>query len=159
VPTPRRSAYFEASLVGASDGTLGDDAGRFYTTRNGGRTWKLVNRGGRDLRTFFMLTRSHGSALDADFALHETVDAGRTWHSSPAPVRRAIGLGVLGPRHIWVADAPASILRSSDGGRAWQRIELHLMPADGSFDFVTPLVGYVGVWVTTDGGRDWKLVG
>jgi photosystem II stability/assembly factor-like uncharacterized protein len=166
VATPRKAEYFSVSFPNPSTGVLGDDKGRFYVTRNLGRTWTEVHGAGEDLRTFSFLTPMHGFALSTvpDYVLRETTDGGRTWHRfTRARLERPIGLTTLGFGRVWIADASRSIVRSSDGGRTWQRIELNSLPNPLAMDFVTPSVGYAPVspfspYRTSDGGRTWKLV-
>jgi photosystem II stability/assembly factor-like uncharacterized protein len=177
---PARSQFFKVSFMSPAVGVLGDDAGRFYSTGDGGRTWRLVHGIGRDLRMFVFLTRLHGLAISdepGNETLYETTDGARTWHVyERAPARRPLGLAALVPNHIWIVDmptcgqtvtrrqpsCPGAILRTSDGGRIWQRIELNMVPGSGSLDFVSPSVGYIASlpapYTTTNGGRDWRLV-
>jgi photosystem II stability/assembly factor-like uncharacterized protein len=177
---PKRSQFFEVSFTSAAVGVLGDDAGRFYSTRDGGRTWTLVHGLGRDLRMFVFLTRLHGLAISAEpgnETLYETTDGAHTWHVyERALARRPLGLAALGANHVWIVDmptcgqtvtrrqpsCPGAIVRTSDGGRKWQRIELNMVPGSGSVDFVSPSVGYIASlpapYTTTNGGRDWRLV-
>ena len=167
VATPRQAQFFEVSFPSLLDGVLGDDQGRFYSTRDGGRGWRQVHSRGLDLRTFSFLTPEHGFALAEvpDFVLRETRDGGRTWRPySRVRLSRPVGLATLGSDHIWIEDAPRTIARSADGGRTWQRIELNALPNALALDFVTPSVGYAPAapyapYRTADGGRSWEAVG
>jgi photosystem II stability/assembly factor-like uncharacterized protein len=56
-----------------------------------------------------------------------------------------------------------TILRTSDGGRTWQRIHLDATPGVSEIDFVSRSVGYAkdpwgGLYDTRDGGRTWRYV-
>jgi photosystem II stability/assembly factor-like uncharacterized protein len=127
---------------------------------------------------FVLLTPLHGLAISAGYeTVYETTDGAHTWHVySRAPARRPLGLATLGRNHVWIIDmptcgqsvlrrqpsCPGAIVRTSNGGRTWQRIELNMVPGSGTLDFVSPSVGYISSlpapYRTTNGGRDWKLV-
>ncbi len=181
VPTPPRSRFFAVSFTSARDGVLGDDAGRFYATHDGGAAWTLVHGGGEDLRTFAFLTPTRGFALatpPASTTLYETRDGGRSWHIyARAPVERPLAFTTLGTDRIWIVDmpicpeavtrrqpnCPGALVRTADGGRSWQRIALNMIPGSQALDFATANVGYAqdpwsGTFRTGDGGRDWELV-
>jgi photosystem II stability/assembly factor-like uncharacterized protein len=160
--TPQASRFFSVSFTSPLDGALADDGGRFYATHDGGLTWTLVRAGGEDLRGFGFLTTKHGFAisLSSPSALEETADGGRSWHAyRRAPVERPLGLTALGPGNVWILDGGVygggAIVRTVNGGRSWQRIELD-EDLSGPLDFVTPSVGYAPGYRTMDGGRDWR---
>lgn len=174
VPVPAGAGYFGVSFLSASDGILAEESGRFYATSDGGRHWRRVHGRGPDLRTFAFLTASLGFALSApsDPALYVSRDGGRHWRPDPhVPVERPVALATLGAKRVWLVDVPvcstaptcpAAIVRSSDGGRTWERIALNAVPGVQTYDFVTASVGYAGDaplgYRTTDGGRDWTLI-
>jgi photosystem II stability/assembly factor-like uncharacterized protein len=176
---PRGSQFFSVSFTTPNDGILGDDRGRFYATKDGGSTWIEVRPGGPDLRGFVFLTAAHGLALaqapntsGGDETLLQTLDGGRTWEPyTHAPVRRPLGLATLGPDRAWIVDmpctgtpsprqynCPGALVSTADGGRTWQRIALNMAVGSDYLDFVTPRVGFGDGYLTTDGGRDWRLV-
>jgi photosystem II stability/assembly factor-like uncharacterized protein len=181
VRTPAGASFFGVSFLTPRDGLLGDSAGRFYATHDGGGTWAPVRAGGVELLDLALLTPTRALGLSAAAggqALYETRDGGRTWHRfTRAPVQRPLGFATLGASHVWIVDGPAcseaavrrqpncpgAIVRTSDGGRTWQRIALNMIPGSSSLDFVTPNIGYAsdawtGPYRTDDGGLDWKLV-
>jgi photosystem II stability/assembly factor-like uncharacterized protein len=173
VATPASTSFFSVSFTSRDDGVLGDDKGRFYSTRDGGRSWTQVHGPGRDLRTFSFLTRTRGLAASppGEGELYETRDGGRSWRPFTATrLSRPLGFATLGSSHIWIADVPTCersvcpgvIVRSGDGGRTWQRIELNTLPNPLGMDFVTPGIGYAPAapfapYRTTDGGRTWTI--
>lgn len=162
VTTPRRDELIAVSFTNPRDGVLGDGDGRFYATRDGGRSWRLVHGPGPDLRSFAFLSRTHGFALATGLGgeIYETVDGGHRWHRfTKLPLVEPLTLAVLPPDHVWIAGT-RWLFRSSDSGRTWQRIELNSVPT--GFDFVTPRLGYapsgaVSSYRTTDGGQHWEL--
>ncbi len=180
VKTPARST-FGVSFVTLRDGVVGDSAGRLYATHDGGATWMLIRPAGIKLVNFAFLTTRRALALSAvagDDALYETRDGGRSWHRfTRAPVQRPLGFATLGANYIWIVDmprcsdaatrnqpnCPGAVVRTTDGGRTWERIALNMIPGSDSLDFVTPRVGYArdpwsGPYRTIDGGRNWALV-
>jgi len=178
--TPPAARFFAVSFTSASEGVLADDAGRFYTTHDSGASWTLVHTRGEDLRTFAFLTTTRGLALATpplSTTLYETRDGGRSWHVyTRAPVQRPLAFTTLGANRVWIVDmpicspaatrrrpnCPGALVRTADGGRTWQRIELNMIPAT-TLDFPTATVGYaqdsgLGTFRTRDGGHDWVLV-
>jgi photosystem II stability/assembly factor-like uncharacterized protein len=89
----------------------------------------------------------------------ETVDGGRTWQRdkklSPA---WSSALASQGPENVWIVeggsiDSGSAILRSTDAGETWQRIDLNQTPEP--LDFVSTAIGYAPGYHTFNGGRDW----
>ena len=151
------------SFTSPSDGLLGDQLGRFYTTRDGGASWTFIGEAHRNLRGFVMLTAQHGFGVyrvpGARGDLMETVDGGRTWQrDKKLSLAWSSALASQGYENVWIVqgrsiDTGSAILRSTDAGKTWQRIDLNQTPEPE--DFVSAAIGYGEGDRTLDGGRDW----
>jgi hypothetical protein len=115
--------------------------------------------------------------------IERTSDAGRHWESAtPAGLanqsaNHAIsGFFALNAQDAWLSfggvaeSAPQSIAFTADGGRKWSVIGRIPSASQCDLQFSSPLVGWcaaltpytgldtVSLYLTTSGGRDWKLV-
>lgn len=123
-------------------------------SRDGGRTWAVLSRGGRS--DFHALTTAGQTVIGFDGAVRATAD-GRTWtdgnlDSYPRTLAGSrTGTTVL-------ATAEEGVMRSTDGGRTWQRVDQAprlLMTAFGEADAVVGLTPSGQVHTSADAGRTW----
>jgi photosystem II stability/assembly factor-like uncharacterized protein len=152
--------FWTVSFTSPEDGLLGDQAGKFFATHDGGLSWTPAGEAHEDLRGFAMLTAQRGFAVynrtpGEPGVLMETSNGARTWHRDTRLAQRPEQLlAVLPPGHVWIALKEGSaILRTANAGLSWQRIDLDQAPEHE--DFVTPAIGYGEGDRTIDGGRDW----
>ena len=152
--------FWTVSFTSPEDGLLGDQAGRFFATHDGGLRWTRVGEADEDLRGFAMLTTQRGFSVykrapGAPGVLMETSNGARTWHRDTRLAQQPERLlAVLPPSHVWIAlKGGSAILRTSNGGHSWQHLDLHQVPEPE--DFVTAAIGYGEGDRTLDGGRDW----
>lgn len=160
-----------------------DDSGRSWRTITPG------DAAGLDLLTAFFLDRRTGWLVAADLprdgspvglTAFRTGDGGATWRRSamgPASVQQSedgigpLNLSFVDAGHGWLRvtsrlpgqraeDETGTLLRTSDGGRTWER--LPDAPNPGAVRFVDRQRGWQG-WIdglheTHDGGRTWAAV-
>lgn len=172
-----------------SDGVLTgfDPSGHpwVYATRDGGQQWQPAHLvippdlAGKPV-TFgpvaFFGRRGHGVLIASEFGRHtviyQTVDAGLDWSLAGAmPGLDGAGeqtVDIVSPGSLWaVANVSATerpdtvLVRSTTGGRTWQRVPGTLPPLVLALDFLSGPIGYAttaggGVWKTTDGGATWS---
>jgi photosystem II stability/assembly factor-like uncharacterized protein len=160
-----------------------DDGGGSWRTITPG------DAAGLDLLTAFFLDRRTGWLVAADLpedgspvglTAFRTGDGGATWRRSAmgsASVQQSEdGIGPLNLSFVdagygWLRvtsrlpgqgaeDETGTLLRTSDGGRTWER--LPDAPTPGAVRFVDRWRGWQGwidgLWETGDGGRTWKAV-
>jgi photosystem II stability/assembly factor-like uncharacterized protein len=157
-----------------------DDGGRNWRTITPG------NAAGLDLLTAFFLDRRTGWLVAADLpndgtplalTAFRTDDGGATWRRSAmgaASVQQSedgigpMNLSFVDAAHGWLRvtsrlpghgaeDETGTLLRTTDGGRTWER--LPDAPTPGAVRFVDHQRGWQswidGLWETRDGGRTW----
>ncbi|MCG8324913.1 MAG: YCF48-related protein [Thiotrichales bacterium] len=91
-------------------------------------------------------------------------DDGKTWQQIEVPTRSTLtGVFLLDERHAWAVGHDAVILRTTDGGRSWQRVyhdpeqERPLLDVWFSDEHNGVAIGAYGYFLqTTDGGRSWR---
>jgi photosystem II stability/assembly factor-like uncharacterized protein len=160
-----------------------DDGGRSWRTITPG------GGAGLDLLTAFFLDRRTGWLVAADLpnngspvelTAFRTGDGGATWRRSamgPVSVQQSedgtgpMNLSFVDAGHGWLRvtsrlpgqraeDETGTLLRTTDGGRTWQR--LPDAPTPGAVRFVDRQRGWQswvgGLWETRDGGRTWAAV-
>ncbi len=96
-------------------------------------------------------------------AVLTTADGGVTWTDKTPARTLAKGLAnvsLVDAAHLWVATTDGAVLRSTDGGRTWQRSGLAGYKGAVTCDFVDASHGWAAgdngrVWQTVDGGSSW----
>jgi photosystem II stability/assembly factor-like uncharacterized protein len=145
--------------------------GAILATRDGGRTWVRVWRGGAHLRDVNFSSAAAGWALGEGTVL-ATADGGRRWEalrepaqgtlrrvhfSSPTEGWGVAGGGDHGGEGPMVPTGATRLLHSTDGGRSWSAMAAPAPPQ--SVCFTSPGDGWLAsgtrVWRSTDGGRSW----
>jgi photosystem II stability/assembly factor-like uncharacterized protein len=160
-----------------------DDGGGSWRTVTPG------DAAGLDLLTAFFLDRRSGWLVAADLpndgspvalTAFRTGDGGATWQRSAmgsASVQQSedgigpMNLSFVDAGHGWLRvtsrlpgqraeDETGTLLRTTDGGRTWER--LPDAPTPGAVRFVSRQRGWQswidGLWETRDGGRTWATV-
>ena len=139
--------------------TGGGATARVFTSRDGGRTWTVVDTpvpSGPSAGIYSLAFRDrwHGIAVGGDFATPTVApdgaatsrDGGRTWVTAAVvPGEYRSGSAWLG-RHTALAVGPTGSDVSYDGGRTWRRFDT------GSFDAVA-CARHGACWASGEQGR------
>lgn len=149
------------------------DKGFVWTTVDGGNTWQQVTPQGQGFgqsQQLIFHDLSQGWLVGV-YKVWRTTDGGRSWQ-----LRFSIGIGTeermarlyggtFPDAHTgWVTSTENVVIHTNDGGLNWQTLTVKARPMDlrDAF-FVNSLKGWVvaktngGIFVTTDGGKEWKL--
>ena len=148
--------------------------GTVLRTRDGGDTWKDVSFDTKaDLNGVAFSGRSDGwivGALGKDSDLRglifATADGGAHWKQQkvPAGVRVLTKVRFVDPDHGWAVGTPGIVLRTTNGGDTWRKVQLapesmllDLDFVDKSYGWVCGSIGLGGDvgYRTTDGGQTW----
>jgi photosystem II stability/assembly factor-like uncharacterized protein len=161
-------AFLDAKHAWLSAGT------RILATSNGGEHWSVAGDPGIAANYLSFTSRTRGWAA-TPAGLLVTNDGGATWRVPGSGLSRLVRkVQFIDHQHGWIA--AGWLLRTSDGGVSWQRVEGPCFGendgAKGSFSFVTPDHGWLqcaGVpgagwqsktlYRTVDGGNQWTRVG
>lgn len=150
----------------------------FMATADGGRTWHTQGSSAKQpvpWSDISFVNPSQGflaeenSSSQPSFTVQETRDGGQRWVS----VQRITGYWVQGisfvtPRQGWmlVENGSDEIWRTTDGGRSWRKLPLHLAGEESPSKTLTtngtlsPLPGQNGVLLDFVNSRDgWFLTG
>lgn len=124
-------------------------------SRDGGRTWDVLSRGGRS--DFHALTTAGESVVGFDGAVRTTAD-GRRWTDGnlDADPRTLAGSG---SGSTVLATTEDGLMRSTDGGATWQWMDQApwlLLAAFGAGDAVAGLSPDGQVHTSADAGRTWR---
>lgn len=126
-------------------------------TRDAGRTWTVLSRGGRS--DFHALTSTAGGVVGFDGQALTSTD-GRSWTASSlqAPPRSLAGSP---DHHTVLATTEHGLMRSADGGRSWHRVPdaplLYLVDwADGHTAVGVTPTGQLHI--TRDAGQTWTAM-
>ena len=163
-------------FIGADTGWVaGGLDGWILRTSDGGDNWQVVHFGEAYLRSIEFATPQLGfcGSLDGDFL--RSTNGGESWQDIsgliPAPTS-ICGLYAASPQVIYGAgiwSGPAYVIRSTDGGTAWDKIALDSL-SDGLVDLfflnadtgfaagsATPFAQGGVILATTDGGDTWSV--
>jgi hypothetical protein len=124
-------------------------------SRDGGRTWTVLSRGGRS--DFHALTTTGQTVIGFDGAVRATAD-GRAWTDGDLDAEPRTLAG-SGSGSTVLATTAEGLMRSTDGGVTWR--EVHeapwlLMAAFGDGDAVVGLTPYGQVHTSADAGQTWR---
>ena len=156
------------------------DSGRFVVmgTTNAGRTWTRQLGGRSDRHSIFMrfFDSTHGmfALMGTRAEIYETGDGGHTWSSRWAISASAnvLSMSFTDPLHGWLVIISggrfgATVLRTSDGGRAWTNLGSPVVPGDQLYriHFTDAKVGWLDTlsarpyaYRSADGGSTWRRV-
>lgn len=117
-------------FINDSTGWAACSHGEIYKTSDYGNSWTLQLDTAGFLRSIEFINDSTGFAGTLDTAVYKTTDAGATWtridQLFPPPVYGVCGIGHHGINIIMtgIVNAPAYLLRSSDGGVTWTYMDM-----------------------------------
>jgi len=150
---PYRGKQDDIAFVDPDTGWYGNGAGKFYGTRDGGRSWtKLLDKPGTFVRAVGFIDAQNGflGNVGTDYypgvtdkvPLYRTADGGKSWTAVTAPgIEKVAGIcgidivpvqrmyqGATRTAHIVHAagrvGGPAMVMRSEDDGLTWRVIDL-----------------------------------
>lgn len=141
----------------------------FMVSTDGGRTWEVRSLEG-EVDFHAMTVGAGGEAVYGwSDTLYRSTDEGHTWDRVDAPALvQAQGAAALAahpadPDEVW-AGTQAGLLRSTDGGGAWESAleqgpvsAVHFDPSDADRMLAYTMGG--GLMESTDGGREWSELG
>jgi hypothetical protein len=124
-------------------------------SRDGGKTWTVLSRGGES--DFHALTTTGQAVVGFDGAVRATAD-GRNWTDGNLDAEPRTLAGSRKGATV-LATTQEGLLRSTDGGASWQRMDQApglLMVAFGDGDAVAGLTPSGEVHTSADAGRTWR---
>ncbi|MDS1270869.1 hypothetical protein RIF23_11205 [Lipingzhangella sp. LS1_29] len=141
----------------------------FMVSEDSGRTWEVRSLEG-EVDFHAMAVGADGAVIYGwDRQLYRSDDEGRTWHEEPAPeLAQLEGAATLAAHPedadtVW-AGTQAGLLRSEDGGAAWEPLFTGAPVTAVVYDSTQPdrLLAYSvadGLLESTDGGSEWDELG
>ncbi|HUE82013.1 MAG TPA: YCF48-related protein [Pyrinomonadaceae bacterium] len=169
---PTRGSFLNSKNVWVS-GTSGE----VYETKDGAETWRIqtVLPNG-DFTDVYFLDGQTGWLLgyvggETGSYVYQTIDAGHSWSRYPIAGVQIKSICFISENEGWAVGSQATsaevisgvLLRTEDGGRSWNRIDL--TTEERSFDrvhFVDTqhgwLFGRKNLYQSDDGGKAWRIV-
>lgn len=153
-------------------GTVGP---RMFSTRDGGRHWRLISAEGAVAMAFADENHGIGRAFGVDNTgtAVRTLDGGRTWSPIQIPrLKKIDGILLLSGQIAWITDYEGSdllLFRTIDAGRSWQVSSISLRSESvRQLSFVDKDHGWIvlkhrtsgetRLLATGDGGQRWKPI-
>ncbi len=141
--------------------------GALYETRNGGEQWQKIFSGPVAAVALHPKLRDSIYLASSNQVLR-TTDGGKTWSTAylegtPKVTVTDVALDSQNPRLLYLGTSAGVLLRSSDGGQAWQQLHvfdkhgvrrLILNQHDGKIVYVVTSSG--ALWRSGDGGVTWE---
>jgi photosystem II stability/assembly factor-like uncharacterized protein len=176
-PEQTTARFDDIFFINDSTGWLaGGRNGTIYKTNDGGNSWTTQFVANKYLRSIEFASPLKGFCGSVDSTFYKTTDGGATWVDIRASINPRIpgicGLSAPDSTTIYgcgVWYRPAFIIKSSDGGNTWTRIDMSAY-ASGLVDilFINKDTGWVcgisprplelGIILhTVDGGNTWQL--
>lgn len=124
-------------------------------TRDGGKTWTVLSRGGQS--DFHALTTTGEIVVGFDGALRSTID-GRTWTDGDLGAEPRTLAGSSSGTTV-LATTAEGLMRSTDGGATWQEVgqgPTLLLAAFGAGDAVAGITPNGQVHTSDDAGLTWR---
>jgi photosystem II stability/assembly factor-like uncharacterized protein len=157
----------EGWVVGGSG--VSQDEGVILHTMTGGTTWtKQDNPIIGSIDKVFFLDENNGWVASNDWwgQIAHTSDGGSTWVLQTNPTKNPIvDVFFINPLKGWAVGMDSTILRTTDGGQTWSRVDLTVTNNwyFRSVYFIDEMHGWtVGVYgiimLTNDGGLTWQEV-
>ena len=136
-------------------------------TTNGGQSWQQqFLHPGFEAREVYFVDENNGWAIgySGTGRLYHTADGGENWELQLSMFRDYFDVFFLTPQLGWVAAEDNSVCRSIDGGNTWACFPVMTDEAIGiqSIYFSNDSIGWIadgghkGVFITTDGGQEWR---
>ncbi len=173
----RRETLEAVSVLNEQVAFTGGQGGIAFKTLDGGQTWLSIGYpalpGSFQLLDLYFIDENEGWAVGRDDDLghyrtiYHTTNGGETWELS-IPFQSATsyyGVCFVDRQHGWIVGPRSYLLRTEDGGRSWQRVNLpygnltNLFFTDVQFANANVgwMVGTLGfVLRSVDGGRTWQ---
>ncbi len=154
--------------------------GLFFTSTDGGTTWKTYNVTGADIVNSFAIANDHtlyANSFTSSGSIVVSTDLGNTWSSTAGTFNGdswTLSVDSCNPKQLYLANEECYVNPSSDtsnfylsqnGGQTWQITDSHITPyLSGSMS--TTVSGIFlgtrdgsGVHRSMDGGMTWKAIG
>ena len=149
---------FTDSLHGVAVG----DYGAILRTTDGGESWEQQLSGDQlAFRQLHFFDDSCGIAAGFHGTCFRTEDAGASWSKVPlGTIADLPGMAAYGD-NVWLSGADGILLKSTDRGRSFTKIDSPTDAMLGSISFATERVGWVAsvqrkLYRTVDGGATWS---
>ena len=148
-------------------------AGEFLKSIDGGRSWRVVRRFADGLVRLFIdpLNSSSFYVVSAKGRIFSSYDAGKTWQDIEPTFKSFAGSAknrklFLDTRGALYTTSDFGLLRSANGGRAWEAVPLIIPfgvgtlwfaphPSDTRIFYATALSN---IYKTSDGGESWQTI-
>ena len=171
--TPPPGLSGALAFATAQDGLAGLNGGGVLATSDGGRSWSVLDAGGRRFQELAYPAPGRAYGLTYGHVLWASTDGGRTWTKvrafTPSVAAFSQGLDFTGADAGWVA-VGSTLYTTTDGGVYWAS---HTAPCARGFSAgpVDATHGYLlcvgepgmgaqakAMYVTADGGGTWTQV-
>lgn len=166
--------YTGITFSSPDSGWLSAEDALIFSTIDGGKSWLPANAPARGL---FAGIHFHtalagvvfGQQMENDAMVMYTRDGGKTWKPAQAEMKQAVfDMHFLGSRLGWATGSDGALLKTSDGGESWQKINWNESNSGEAYSiqgihFSTNNKGWaVGkrglVLRTEDAGQSWKII-
>ena len=163
--SPSSETLFGVAFADRRRGLVCGARGLLLRTRDGGDTWqRRRSLTSRALFSVDLLDDGHAAAAGEDGLVVYSRNGGWTWNRSRTGVGESIRAVRLLPSGSAWALGPASVLRSTDGGRNWKGARLPVPGPCGALATAGArrvLAGGAGgaLCRSVDGGKTWRTLG
>lgn len=158
------SCWFTDTRTGwavANDGTTGYHYR--YSTKNGGRSWQLIDTAFDYLRYVSFFDENHGWILGDNSHMFRTTNGGRKWKKYTIEgVHHFSYMEAITTQNLWAVEPFTAGLtyRSADGGRHWDMVKVHPTLPANCLHFTTLDSGWAAgndgmIVETNNGGQTW----
>jgi photosystem II stability/assembly factor-like uncharacterized protein/subtilisin-like proprotein convertase family protein len=161
--------FSSVDFVNKNEGWAVGDNGTIRHTINGGATWTTqTSPVSGSVDKVFFLDENNGwiASLDSWGQIAHTTNGGKDWIKQTNPTLNKIAdVFFITPEKGWAVGMDSTILRTTDGGANWQRVDLTVTNNwfFRSVFFIDEMHGWtVGVYgiimLTHDGGVTWQEI-